>query len=209
MAIFFICPSAMFRKKVFSEVGFFKEERFFSKTDDSVWLELLNKYEMSRNMIFTANDLEMWLRILQKFPAGIIHEKLMLYRVHPGQGTAMYSTSYENFFIVMDYYEKYARNNNLISQYYLNCYTAKKIRWRFSKGQQELTQNKFVEARRNFILFVKNFINIHFLTFKDFLKLFWTLAIIFSGPCIRLLKKILDVYLVLKQKSRQRRMNFS
>ncbi len=204
---FFICPSAMFVKKVFSEIGTFKEEKFFSTTQAPFWLQLLERYEMDRNMIFTANDLEMWLRMLQKFQIGILHKKLMCYRIHAGQGTASHSTSYENFFIVMDYYEKYARENNLISQHCWNSYRSKKIRWEFSKGQRALGNKEFVKARKNFIRFLKSFHKIFpDITFKDFYRFLWAVAVISSGPFICNFRTILNHYLIYKNRHRQKKM---
>lgn len=204
---FLICPSGMFVKNVFSEVGYFKEEDFFAKTQDKFWLELLEKYGMDKNMIFTANDLEMWLRILQKFPVGILHKKLMYYRIHPAQGSLSHSTSYENFFIVMDYYKKYAKENNLILEDCLIYYRAKKIRWRFSKGQKALNESKYMSARKEFIHFIKRFHLLVFcLTLKDFLRLFWATAVVLSGPFAFLFRKFLRFYLTYKQTQRQKKM---
>ncbi|MCX7705662.1 MAG: glycosyltransferase family 2 protein [bacterium] len=205
---FLVCPSGMFVKNVFNEVGLFKEEKFFSTTNDTLWLELLKKYGMERNMIFTANDLEMWLRILQKFPVGILHKKLMYYRVHPGQGSSLYSTSYENFFIVMDYYERYARENNFISEHYWKYYISKKIRWLFSKGQRALSRNEFRQARKDFVCFIMNFRFIYPFTLKDILRFCWALIAVSSGPFIYLLRGIFDFYLGIKVNLRQKKMKF-
>ncbi|MCM8816240.1 MAG: glycosyltransferase family 2 protein [Candidatus Omnitrophica bacterium] len=206
---FFICPSGMFVKKVFEDVGLFKEEKFFSTTDDDLWIKLLEKYGMSRNMILTANDLEMWLRILQKYPVGILHKKLMRYRIHPGQGSfSDSSTSRENFFIVMDYYERYAREKKLISEHALKHYMAKKVRWIFSKGQDGLLRGDFSHARRNFISFIKNFCSIFpFWSFRDFSRLFWASSVVVLNPRFFLFKKILEYYLDYKVRQQQKKMS--
>lgn len=204
---FLICPSGMFVKKVFLDVGFFKGENFFSKTQDKIWIELLEKYGMNREMIMTANDLEMWLRILQKYPVGILHKKLMYYRIHPAQGSLSHSTSYENFFIVMDYYERYARENNLISEDCMRHYRAKKIRWIFSRGQKALNQNQYIQARKEYWQFIKSF---HFLysclELKDISRFFWALAVVLSGPFTVIFKKFLKLYFAYKQSQQQKKM---
>lgn len=206
---FLICPSCMFVKNVFRKVGDFKDEKFFSKTDDSLWLELLEKYGMQRNIIFTANDLEMWFRILQKFPVGILQKKLMRYRIHPGQGSfSGYSTSAENFFIVMDYYEKYAREKNFLLLHYWKNYRAKKIRWKFSIAQDALVHSDFKKARERFVSFIKEFHLIFpVLTIKDFLRFCWALSVVLFALYDGFFKKILEYYLSCKRRNLQKRMN--
>jgi glycosyltransferase involved in cell wall biosynthesis len=65
-AIFFITPSIMVRTGVFSEVGFFDQERFKSSV-----------------------DYEMWLRIARRYPVAVIDSKLMSYRLHEHQGSEL------------------------------------------------------------------------------------------------------------------------
>ncbi|MCM8828358.1 MAG: glycosyltransferase [Candidatus Omnitrophica bacterium] len=205
---FFICPSGMFVKKVFSEIGLFKEEDFFQITDDAYWLELLKKYEMKREMQFTANDLEMWLRILQKFSVGILRKKLINYRVHPAQGTfSHYSTSSENYFIVMDYYEKYAREKNFLSLRYCKHYRAKKIRWKFAKGRDALLCGDFKIAKEKFIRFIKKFYLIcPVLTFKDIARFLFALAFVFLPvQSWYFFKKIAFYYMAYKTRKEQKR----
>ncbi len=195
---FLICPSAMFVKRFFSKTGLFKEDRFFSSASEPLWLELMKIYGLTGDMIFTACDLEMWLRILQSFKIGILHEKLMYYRIHSSQGSKIYDTSYENFFIVMDYYERYAREKNLISPYYLKHYIAWKTRWIFSTGQKALLQSNYNQARKKFIYFLKKFHKVMpVIKFRDFERLTWAVfVIIFSLVA----KRILDIYVDFKAK---------
>ena len=54
-----------------------------------------------------ANDLEYWLRILTRFPVGIIRRHLMSYRQDPSQVSSLYNrfrTEEEDFFAVVDRY---------------------------------------------------------------------------------------------------------
>jgi len=205
---FLICPSAMFVKKVFTDVGFFKEENFFATTDEQAWLDLLEKYNMKKDMVFTANDLEMWLRILQKFHIGILHKKLMSYRIHPEQGTFEYSTSYENFFIVMDYYAGYADKNQIILNDCWKSYETKKIQCEFLKGQTALRNGNFRDARRNFIDFIKHFDMISVPTTKDFFRFLWALSVLSSGSFIIILKKMAQYYLMYRTKQKQKNLKF-
>ncbi len=153
---FLICPSGMFVKDIFTQVGYFKEERFFLKTQDSMWLELLNKHGMKKDMIFTANDLDMWLRIMQKRPVGIIHKKLMNYRVHSGQGSQEYGTNSSNFFIVMDYYAGYAEKEDIISGISWRKYEILKSVEEFASGQRALIKRNFKDAGKYYISFLKS-----------------------------------------------------
>jgi len=110
---FLICPTFMTRKNILMNVGLFNEKDFK-----------------------TSADLEMWLRILEKYPIGIIKEKLMKYRMHNNQGAFSYEhmrTKEANFFLVMDYFSKklsfYASiDNKKKRQYeYLKCLDNTKI----------------------------------------------------------------------------------
>ena len=185
----------------------FKDEKFFSTTQDEQWLELLKKYDMGSEMIFTANDLEMWLRILMKFHIGILHKKLMFYRVHAGQGTQqVQATSYENFFIVIDYYARYARTNNLILGKNWKCYEAKKVRWEFAKGMRALMRDEFSFARKFFMNFIKKFqLLVPDLKLKDFFRFLWAWCVIFSGPFAYKLKKTVHMYFLYKNRKENKK----
>jgi hypothetical protein len=74
----------MVRKSVYDNVGLFSEKEFG-----------------------TSADLEMWLRILKKYPVGILNERLMRHRLSITQGSLEYDylrTEKADFFKVMDYY---------------------------------------------------------------------------------------------------------
>lgn len=82
--VLFCCPTFMARRKVLDAVGPFDAEGY-----DIV------------------ADLEMWLRIIRRFPIGILNERLMRYRVGKGQWSSRYRhlrTDREGFFRVMDDY---------------------------------------------------------------------------------------------------------
>ncbi len=86
---FLITPTFMTRKNVFENVGLFNEKEFE-----------------------TSADLEMWLRILEKYPTGILQENLIRRRI--GGASKSYTslrTKEADIFKVMDYYlqnKKYA-----------------------------------------------------------------------------------------------------
>lgn len=81
---FLLCPSAMVKSKIYKELVPFNEDKFK-----------------------TSADLDMWLRILKKYPIAILDEKLMSRRINDTQGS--YATTYlrteqADFFKVMDYH---------------------------------------------------------------------------------------------------------
>jgi glycosyltransferase involved in cell wall biosynthesis len=80
--IFLQTPTFMARKNIFEKIGLFNEEDFG-----------------------TSADLEMWLRILEKHPIGILNEKLIRWRVRWGGKRYQYlCTERADFFKVMDYF---------------------------------------------------------------------------------------------------------
>lgn len=82
-------PTFMIKKKVIEEVGLFNEKVFR-----------------------TSADLEMWLRILQKHPIGILKDKLINYRVcGGGKKYHLLRTERADYFKVMEYY---LENENLL-----------------------------------------------------------------------------------------------
>ena len=129
---FLICPSAMFIKKTFSETGIFKEEKFQ-----------------------TASDLEMWLRILQKYPIGILHEKLMFYRIHQEQGSFMNPTDEADYFCVIEQYSSYALEKESIPKISWDKYKTRKALDIFYKGQSALINKNFREAKAFFLQFLQ------------------------------------------------------
>lgn len=79
-------PTFMVRMSIYDSIGLFNEKDFG-----------------------TSADLEMWLRILEKYPIGILHERLMKHRISRSSGTASYSnkrTERAHFFLVMDHFSK-------------------------------------------------------------------------------------------------------
>jgi glycosyltransferase involved in cell wall biosynthesis len=81
---FLICPSAMVRASVHAAVGVYRQDVF-------------------RN----TSDLEMWLRIAQRYRIGIVEEHLMRYRHFHGNSSQRYrhlKTAPENYFRIMDLY---------------------------------------------------------------------------------------------------------
>lgn len=81
---FLYTPSVMLRRSVLDAVGDFDEERFR-----------------------TSADLEMFLRIAQRFSIGIINEPLLNYRISPKQYSAQYNrlrTTPADFFTVIDHF---------------------------------------------------------------------------------------------------------
>ena len=81
---FFICPSAMVRTDIYrNEIRSWRGEMFRSSA-----------------------DLDVWLRILQKYPLGFLPKRLMSYRVGINQGSAQLrlKTGRSDFFLVVDHY---------------------------------------------------------------------------------------------------------
>lgn len=81
---FLMCPSSMVRASVYREIGVYRQDLF-------------------RN---TA-DLDMWLRIAQKYPIGVLEEHLFRYRFGHGNSAQRYHqtrTDPERFFVIMDHY---------------------------------------------------------------------------------------------------------
>jgi glycosyltransferase involved in cell wall biosynthesis len=82
--IFLMCPSAMVRASVHRQVGVYRDDEF-------------------RN----TSDLEMWLRIAQRYPVGVLDEYLFRYRFGHGNSAQRYHrlrTDPERFFTIMDLY---------------------------------------------------------------------------------------------------------
>ncbi len=80
---FLITPTLMVRKELFEKVGLFDDQGPFGGSD----------------------DLEMWLRILEKYPIGIINEPLINWRTDGrGKKYNQLRTGKADFFKVMDHY---------------------------------------------------------------------------------------------------------
>jgi len=105
--VLFRCPTFMTRRDVLETVGPFDAER----------------YDI-------AADLDMWIRILRRFPVSIIDERLMRYRVSRNQWSSRYNylrTSEELFFAIMDRYleedgwREGARPSDLVEYAFHRC----------------------------------------------------------------------------------------
>ena len=82
--ILFCCPTFMARRAVLEDIGPF----------DAVAYDV-------------AADLDMWIRIVRKYPVGIVDEPLMNYRHSKGQWSSRYNhlrTTPELYFAIMDHY---------------------------------------------------------------------------------------------------------
>jgi len=82
--ILLCCPTFMVRHEVLNAIGSFDAE----------------KYDI-------AADLDMWIRIVRRFPIGILNERLMKYRVGKSQWTKRYNylrINQELYFEIMDHY---------------------------------------------------------------------------------------------------------
>ncbi len=81
---FLMCPSCMVRGTLYKELAPFDYDRFR-----------------------TSADLDMWLRILEKYPIAILEEELMCYRISTAHGSYQFRysrTEEADFFKVMDYH---------------------------------------------------------------------------------------------------------
>lgn len=79
-----MCPTAMVRASVHRDVGVYRQDQF-------------------RN----TSDVEMWLRISQKYPIGILEERLLRYRHFHDSSSLRYHrlrTDQQRYFVIMDLY---------------------------------------------------------------------------------------------------------
>lgn len=82
---FLVCPSAMVRTNIYKD----------------------HVKRWNGELFGTSADLGVWLRILEKYPIGILPEPLIHYRISSSQGGAIYrylNTGRADFFKVIDYY---------------------------------------------------------------------------------------------------------
>ena len=125
---FLSCPSAMVRGKIYKEVIPFNEKMFG-----------------------TSADLDMWFRILGRFPIAIINEKLMNRRIYNTHGSFSYGylrTEQADFYRVMDYYLANKVNNMDISRNVLNKYEFLRSIDRIRCATNYLIQGKEKYAKR-------------------------------------------------------------
>lgn len=105
---FLICPSAMVRTRIY-------------KDHIKKW----------RGELFgTGADLDVWLRIAQKYPIGIIRRKLINYRIGMSQGSASVRLDTEpgKIFKIIDYYLSESKNHHLINDELKINYNRLKLR---------------------------------------------------------------------------------
>ena len=82
--IFLLCPTCMVRKSVYKKIGFYDVKKFGRPA-----------------------DLAMYLKILERFPIGILNESLFKYRISKTQGTIQWQylrTKRDDTFLVQDYF---------------------------------------------------------------------------------------------------------
>lgn len=145
---FLLTPSCMIRKNIFDKVGLFDDQGPFGGSD----------------------DLEMWLRILEKYPVGILRQKLIHWRTDGrGKKYNKLRTGKADYFKLMDYY--------LQDRQYIKTITKKELR-------QYLYQKDFDNTlcAMNFLIKgqeseAKNIIN-HSFSFKIFQAFFENITLL-------------------------------
>jgi glycosyltransferase involved in cell wall biosynthesis len=142
---FFISPSIMARKKVYSELGVFP----------------ITEYK-------SAGDYELWLRIARVYNVGIIDKKLINYRVHKGQATEALirkNTAVADIVLVLKEYKEYTKDAKLKRQ----CEDC--INWNIIKAARR--QNYYgLYSKSNMTLKTINSKKIKFLFHKYGIKFF-------------------------------------
>ena len=160
---FLLCPSAMVKSKIYKELVPFNEDKFK-----------------------TSADLDIWLRILKKYPIAILDEKLMSRRINSIQGS--YTTTYlrteqADFFKVMDYFLSYRSIVQEISHKTLSKYEFLRYIDNIKRAINYLIKKQPQETKN---LLVKSFsANIFFEAISNFKKpkffIWWFIGIIISG----------------------------
>ncbi len=127
---FLICPTFMVKRDVFEIVGLFREDTFN-----------------------TAADGEMWLRIGEKYPVGILKQTLIKRRIGRAQETYKYRClriERHDFFSVMDYYlTTIASKNLVITNSIVQCYEFQRTWDNILCATNLLMQGKQSEARKS------------------------------------------------------------
>lgn len=124
---FLICPSAMVRSKIYKELASFDGDRFG-----------------------TSADLDMWFRILERYPIAILNEKLMNYRTSDTHGSFQLRylrTEQADFFKVMDYYLSIKVGNMDIPKNVLNEYEFLRSIDKIRCAVNYLIQDKLQDAK--------------------------------------------------------------
>lgn len=160
---FLLCPSAMVKGEIYKKLAPFNEDKFK-----------------------TSADLDMWLRILKKYPIAILNEKLMNRRINNTQGS--YTTTYLrteqlDFFKVMDHYLLHKSIVPEVSYKTLNKYEFLKYIDKVKRVINYLIKKQPQEAKD---LLDKSFsLNIFFEAIANFKKpkyfIWWCIGIIISG----------------------------
>jgi glycosyltransferase involved in cell wall biosynthesis len=122
-----ICPTSMIRKKIYEEMGGY---------------DLVLKY---------IEDQDMWARILNKYPLGIISEKLINYRKHESQGSSYYlDITRDDTSIILKHMEKFIEKNNYREKYAEKLNYSKAIDWMIlSNYSIELNDYESFKKRTN------------------------------------------------------------
>jgi glycosyltransferase involved in cell wall biosynthesis len=125
---FLMCPSAMVKSKLYKELSPFNYEKFG-----------------------TSADLDMWLRILEKYPIAILEEKLLNYRISKTQGSyvLMYLlTEKSDFLKTIDYYLSVKSRELDIPGEILDSYEIKRKFDNFLRAVNHLIKNEPHEAKK-------------------------------------------------------------
>lgn len=124
---FLITPTFMARSEVFKTVGPFHDEGNFG----------------------TSGDLEMWLRILKKYPIGILHENLINYRIGGGSKQRSHlSTQPADFFKIMDSYLSDKSYASQIDEKSLRQYRYQKDFDNTLRAMNFVIKNQIAEAKK-------------------------------------------------------------
>lgn len=124
--MFLITPTFMARKEIFKKTGVFNWEDFI-----------------------TSGDLEMWLRIAEKYPIGILSENLINYRL--GGGGKKYHnlrTEKADFFKVMDYFLQTKKYASKIDKKNIRQYEYQKYFDDTLRAMNFLKKNQINEAKK-------------------------------------------------------------
>ncbi|MHB8122734.1 MAG: glycosyltransferase family 2 protein [Desulfuromonadaceae bacterium] len=119
---FFICPSAMVRSPIYRDHVQVWDERFGASAD--LWV---------------------WLRILQKFKVGILHEPLMRYRLSASQGSVQVNylrTEKSPFNQVVEHYLENPEVRQIAERSALDTYEIHALRDRLKRSRAALMAGK-------------------------------------------------------------------
>jgi glycosyltransferase involved in cell wall biosynthesis len=123
---FLVCPTAMVRASVHRDVGVYRQDKY-------------------RN----TSDLEMWLRIAERYPIAVLEAHLMKYRHFHGNSSQRYHrlrTDVENYFLIMDEYLE--RDRRLATPEALASYEAHRSKDRLWAAMSHYIKGELPEGRR-------------------------------------------------------------